>query len=55
MHRELITEKDLRGQLREQGIEDITRIKNAAIESDGRISVIPFDESSHSKSERKAK
>lgn len=37
---ELITLDDLRGQLREQGIETLAEVKLACMESDGRISVI---------------
>ena len=53
MRRELITEADLRGQLREQGISDISKVKEAYIESDGRISVIEARERQHEKQERK--
>jgi uncharacterized membrane protein YcaP (DUF421 family) len=35
MRSELITETELRGQLREQGVEDISKVKAAYIESDG--------------------
>jgi uncharacterized membrane protein YcaP (DUF421 family) len=52
MRRELITEADLMGQLREQGISDVSKVKEARIESDGRISVIQFEEKRHEKSER---
>ncbi len=47
MRRELITEGELMSQLREQGVEDITAVKSAHMESDGRISVIRFDEAPH--------
>jgi uncharacterized membrane protein YcaP (DUF421 family) len=40
MRRELITEEELRSQLRLQGVNDIVQVKMAAIEPDGRISVI---------------
>lgn len=40
MRRELITEEELRSQLRLQGVNDIAQVKMAAIEPDGRISVI---------------
>jgi Predicted membrane protein len=52
MRRELITEADLMGQLREQGISDVSKVKEARIESDGRISVIQFEEKRHEKPER---
>lgn len=47
MKQELITEDDLLGQLREQGIGDPADVKLANIESDGRISVIKFDKDQH--------
>jgi len=40
MRLELITEAELLSQLREQGIEDLARVKAAYIEGNGRISVI---------------
>ena len=51
MRRELITEADLMGQLREQGLSDISKVKEAFIESDGRISVIERKERQHEKRE----
>jgi uncharacterized membrane protein YcaP (DUF421 family) len=52
MRRELISEADLMGQLREQGISDISRVKAAHIESDGRVSVIERKQRQHEKRER---
>jgi uncharacterized membrane protein YcaP (DUF421 family) len=40
MRKELITEEELLGQLREQGIEDIRAVKKACMETDGNISVL---------------
>jgi uncharacterized membrane protein YcaP (DUF421 family) len=40
MRRELITEADLMEQLRKKGIDDLSRVKDAYIESEGNISVI---------------
>lgn len=40
MRQEMITEDELRGQLREHGVEDLAEVKEARIESDGNISVI---------------
>lgn len=40
MRRELVTVDELRGHLREQGIEHIGEVARATIESDGRISVV---------------
>jgi uncharacterized membrane protein YcaP (DUF421 family) len=41
---ELITKDDLLQQLREQGVEDIGRVKKCFLESDGRMSVIRTDD-----------
>ena len=40
LRRELITESELKSYLREEGIDDITMVKKAYMEPDGRISVI---------------
>ena len=40
MRREMITEDELIGQLREQGVEDVSMVKRSFLESDGRISVV---------------
>lgn len=40
MRRELITEDDLISQLREQGLDDVGKVKEAYMESDGHISVV---------------
>ena len=53
MRRELITEAELLGQLREQGVEDVATVKVAYIESDGRISVIEDEQKQHTKGEKK--
>lgn len=44
MRREFLTEQELRGQLREQGVEDISKVKSAYLEGDGNVSVIPYEE-----------
>jgi uncharacterized membrane protein YcaP (DUF421 family) len=44
MRRELLTERELFVQLREQGIEDIAHVKAAYIEGDGLVSVIHHDD-----------
>jgi uncharacterized membrane protein YcaP (DUF421 family) len=54
MRRELITEEELMGQLRQQGLEKLSKVKAAYIESDGRISVIEREEKQHGEPERKA-
>jgi uncharacterized membrane protein YcaP (DUF421 family) len=40
MRKELITREELLGELREQGVEDFSDVKEARIEEDGHISVI---------------
>jgi uncharacterized membrane protein YcaP (DUF421 family) len=49
MRRELISKAELMGQLREQGVSDLSKVKEAYIESDGRISVIERKEEHHEK------
>ena len=55
MRQELIKEDELMMELREQGLEDVSKVKLAYIESDGRISVIQYEAKQHEKIERKAK
>jgi len=55
MRQELITEDELMMQLREQGLDDVSKVKQAFIESDGRISVIRWKEKHHERVERKGK
>jgi uncharacterized membrane protein YcaP (DUF421 family) len=43
MRQELITEQELMSKLREQGIEDLSKVKEAYMEGDGRISVITYN------------
>lgn len=53
MRRELITEKELRSQLREQGLDDFGKVKEAYIESNGHISVVQSEQKRHLKAGRK--
>ncbi len=53
MRSELITEADLIMELRQQGLDDVSKVKEAFIESDGRISVIENKTKRHKKVERK--
>jgi uncharacterized membrane protein YcaP (DUF421 family) len=53
MRKELITEEDLMMQLREQGISEIFKVKEAHIESDGHISVVESDEKQHQSEDRR--
>ena len=52
MRRELITEADLMKQLREQGISDVSKVKEAYMENDGQISAIEDNEKHHQKREK---
>jgi uncharacterized membrane protein YcaP (DUF421 family) len=40
MRQEMITEEELMGRLREQGVEDVAEVKKCYLEGDGQISVI---------------
>lgn len=53
MRQELITEDELMMELREQGLDEVSKVKEAHIESDGRISVIRHREKQHEKGARK--
>lgn len=53
MRKELVTEADLTKQLREQGVPDISKVKEAYMESDGQISIIEDKEKHHPKRERR--
>lgn len=55
MRRELITEAELLGKLREQGVDDLSKVKLANIESDGQISLIQYEEKQHKKADRREK
>jgi uncharacterized membrane protein YcaP (DUF421 family) len=44
MRKEFLTEQELMAQLREEGVEDIKKVKAAHIEGDGNISVIVHDD-----------
>jgi uncharacterized membrane protein YcaP (DUF421 family) len=47
LRKEFITEDELLSLVREQGISRIEEVKEAYMESDGRISVISFNEKAH--------
>lgn len=40
LRKEMITEEELKSQLREQNVEDLAEIKLATLEGDGRLSVL---------------
>jgi len=43
MRREFITRDDILAKLREDGIEDLSRVKQMQLESDGQLSIIQYD------------
>jgi uncharacterized membrane protein YcaP (DUF421 family) len=43
MRQELITEEELKSQLRQQGVEHVSEVKRACIEENGQLSIVPFD------------
>lgn len=49
MRQALINEQELMSQLREQGVDEVAKVKAASEEGDGRISVVTFDGQSHPK------
>lgn len=55
MRKELITEDELMGQLREQGVDDPAKVKEAYMESDGQFSVVQKSAKQHPKTKRKEK
>jgi uncharacterized membrane protein YcaP (DUF421 family) len=55
MRREFITEDELMGQLREQGLDTWEEVKEAYIESDGQFSVVQRKPKHHPRAERKEK
>ena len=44
LHREYITEDELRSQLRAQGVEDLSEVKEACLEPDGELSVMKYQD-----------
>jgi uncharacterized membrane protein YcaP (DUF421 family) len=53
MRQELISEEELKAQLREQGMAELADVKEARIESDGRISVVRREEKTPPRSAKK--
>jgi uncharacterized membrane protein YcaP (DUF421 family) len=53
MRHELITEDELMSQLREQGLDDVGKVKEAFMEPDGHISVVEYKQKQRSKGNRK--
>ena len=54
MRQEMITHEELMSQLRQQGVENITEVKNCYLEGDGRISVITDESKSQKQGEKKS-
>ncbi|HWQ13166.1 MAG TPA: YetF domain-containing protein [Roseiflexaceae bacterium] len=52
MRREMITDEELMSQLREQGVDDLSQVKEAALEGDGRVSVVTRDSQARGTPER---
>ena len=44
MRREMVTRDELMAQLREQGVDDIAKVKSACLEGDGQFSVVRKDD-----------
>jgi uncharacterized membrane protein YcaP (DUF421 family) len=55
MRRELITEEELMGQLRQQGLDEVGKVKEAFMESDGHISVVQQEGRRKTRANRKAR
>jgi uncharacterized membrane protein YcaP (DUF421 family) len=55
MRKELISEDELKSQLREQGVDEWEKVKVAYIESDGHISVVPYQQKGAGRGRRKEK
>jgi uncharacterized membrane protein YcaP (DUF421 family) len=55
MRRELITEVELFGQLRQQGLDEVGEVKEAFMESDGHISVVKQEQQRRAKTSRKTR
>jgi len=52
MKREMITTEELEGKLRESGVESVSQVRIARLESDGKLSVFKIDEDSGSQTAR---
>jgi uncharacterized membrane protein YcaP (DUF421 family) len=53
MRKELITEEELRSQMRQQGVKDFAEVRRACLEANGEISVIKIDNSDVGSKKRK--
>lgn len=55
MRRELITEDELMSQLREQGLDDLGKVKKAYMEPEGHISIVQYEQKRKKKENSKKK
>jgi len=55
MRKELITEEELMGQLRQQGLDNPAKVKEAYMESDGQFSVVQRKEKQQPRKDKKTK
>ena len=55
MRRELIREEEIMSQLREQGLDDVSKVKEAFMEPDGHISIVQQEQEQQHKSARKGR
>jgi uncharacterized membrane protein YcaP (DUF421 family) len=53
LQREMITEEELASQLRQSGIERVNQVKQAMLEPDGRLSVIPYSPKEEARKEKR--
>ena len=53
LRKELLTEDDVMAEVRQQGLEELSQVKDVFVEFDGRMSVISRDEEPKKKPERK--
>lgn len=54
MRRELITTDELMSQLREQGVDAVEKVKQACMESDGKLSVVTYETVKRTPSQKRA-
>jgi len=55
MRQEFITEEELKGQLRQQGISELAEVKEACLEANGELSVIKTDSATENSKPPKSK
>ena len=55
MRKELITEEELRSQMRQQGVSDFADVQKACLEANGEISVVKEEDDSGAGAKKKKK